>query len=758
MQNFRKIREKKVDIEYSLPLDLMIPQSYKDCYEIVNSLINDAFQQIIIIRVSIIEPQVKFYWNIEAEPRENLFETDIKGIEAYKEKKKKEKEGKGNNNISIPKFKKKKIENTNNIQNNNIIRQPQSFNVRSRQDYLANDDSLSHNNTDKTLKVNIGNDNKNIDSSNNINENKNLDNNNNVDDRKATNRSSSKKLDISKAGSIDQIPKKRIEINNNPQKDIKEDSQIENKKIENEAEEEGKGEDENNEEEQIDDDNVKTIKLNEDRINKMDLEIRRVKVLEEMKLRDKMRQEEDRKRQESIKKKEEKDRERQDMMKRMVKQRKEEMAREIQKQKEKERQDLEQREKIKRERSQQFLKQKKKELKEQFDKELEQRQKKSTEIKDKLQKEKQKADKLKGIIESGFKNDREKMIREQQRNEKIISILNSPTTKASLNSVDMQLKYIFNHYCELYKDPSYIQSKMQNKNDILHYRNFVAFANQFNMVPTIIKLPEIKVMYRSCTRHKSLDDDTPIGLDYKLFNEMLLRMSIKKQSFFFDITNQRLNNQEKDRSKSNDKASIDILDNSVTDFSVVKGYEDSYVDIDKYTPDVFDGLLIFLEIPKDKNSLVNKLNSLRKENRRTVSQRERVMEIRRKYGLDKRNENNTIRGDSAQYNSKISNESPDDNNDKGDDKKDKDVNKKKDKKRDSQKKVLNEKKEKQKDNQKENEEVKKKKDGKKKAEKEDSERKEEEENGAQGEEEIIDDEDNNDEDKNDYEEEEINDE
>lgn len=42
--NFRKVREKKVNLDFRLPVSLMVPQSYTDCYEIVADLIKDIFE------------------------------------------------------------------------------------------------------------------------------------------------------------------------------------------------------------------------------------------------------------------------------------------------------------------------------------------------------------------------------------------------------------------------------------------------------------------------------------------------------------------------------------------------------------------------------------------------------------------------------------------------------------------------------------------------------------------------------------------
>lgn len=42
--SFRKVREKKVNFEYKLPLGLMAPQSFRDCYEIIADLLKDVFE------------------------------------------------------------------------------------------------------------------------------------------------------------------------------------------------------------------------------------------------------------------------------------------------------------------------------------------------------------------------------------------------------------------------------------------------------------------------------------------------------------------------------------------------------------------------------------------------------------------------------------------------------------------------------------------------------------------------------------------
>lgn len=347
---------------------------------------------------------------------------------------------------------------------------------------------------------------------------------------------------------------------------------------------------------------------------------------------------------------------RQEKLKAQVKAYKEQKQQEEERRKEEQRKKAELEEKAKRERSRAAMRVRKEELKNLFEKEEDQRKQRSASAKKKAEEEKEKIEKLKVVVEAGFKNDREKMAREQQYNEKIVSLLNSAQVKSSLQQYEPQLKYIFKHYSEIIKDPSLMQTTLQNSTDILHFRNFIAFATQFNLVPTLVSIPEVKVMYKSCTKHKSLDNDNPIGLDYKAFTEMLLRMTIKKPEFFKNIAEKSpiskpsgeksqprgksaeqkgkgAGSENKGGDSERDKPNIDLNSEVLADFSGVKNFEDSYADIGLFTPESMAGFISYLEIPQDKIALVDKLNSLRKENMKSQPVREKVKAMQAKYGL-----------------------------------------------------------------------------------------------------------------------------
>ena len=53
------------------------------------------------------------------------------------------------------------------------------------------------------------------------------------------------------------------------------------------------------------------------------------------------------------------------------------------------------------------------------------------------------------------------------------------------------------------------------------------FVTQFNIYPRILNITEIKLIYRSITRDKSLTKNKPIGISYDEFQQAILRVAIK---------------------------------------------------------------------------------------------------------------------------------------------------------------------------------------------------------------------------------------
>lgn len=187
----------------------------------------------------------------------------------------------------------------------------------------------------------------------------------------------------------------------------------------------------------------------------------------------------------------------------------------------------------------------------------------------------------------------------------------------------MQLKYVFKHYIDLVSDKNVISQGLQNSGDILHYKNFVAFASQIGVVPALLSLNELKLVYRSTTRHKELQEELPIGLGYSAFQEILLRVAIKSKDLMNKIYEDGLQKGQKPESAKGKKSTQDANqdEKDLKDFTIEKHAEDTYSDIESVNHKTLEGLFVFMELPATKNQLVDKLNSLRTENAKIVPRR-----------------------------------------------------------------------------------------------------------------------------------------
>jgi hypothetical protein len=651
--SYRKVREKKVNFEYSLPVGLLAPHSYKDCYEIVADLLKDIFE------FNMVEPQAKFFWTVEAQPREDLFETDLKAIKEYKDKRNKDKAPEKNRNL-IQLLKpdpeaaiKKRAEDAERAKlQEKLLRTPASFQVKSREEFLKGGEDPAH--VGKTDPAGPKDAQKDAPKSGGSS--RNLSN-----DPKRTNSqkslknpmSNSRILDVKNAGSADLIPRSRT--------DIKKPSEAHSVSVKDSAAQSsanltGPGAKQVAEPPK----KQKTIEsatlLNPPkpkpaepakptvRQQQLEADLRRMKVLSEM---DKSKPKPASPSPDDARRKEEAEERRKAKLKEEVKAYKEKLLREEKERKDRELREKETVEREKRERSKVAMRDRKKELEDKFADQIKRQKEKSEETKKRIVERMQKEDKVRKEAEATFKNDREKMIRDQQFNEKITSILNSGALKPSLMQYEPQLQYVFKHYINSIEDPTILQTNLQNKDNILHFRNFMNFAYQFNFVPAIVSIPEMKVMYLSCTKHLELDDGKPIGLDFKAFTEMLLRIAIKKQKFFKEIDPQGLKSKAQDASKERESSakrehsqslerSVPDLDSQqVADFSNLRHFEDAYTEIDTFSPNTFAAVCDFLDLPAAKTALATKLNSLRRENVRTKSRMELVKTIQRKYGLAK---------------------------------------------------------------------------------------------------------------------------
>lgn len=583
--NYKKIYEREVSLDYTLPKSLAVPDKYKVCFELINNLIDEQFN------VQLIEPQASFFYRTKVKPKEDwIWKNDTTVADGLSIRTGAQGNAKSPTIEDIVSKQKRE----------KMLKGPESFKIDNRKNFLKDfAERISEKNSEKDSQEK---------------EKEEIISEKNSEEAAKSKTSKKSKKNINKQS----IPPIALSSKNSNRTTSQKQSITKNKILE------------AREKQSTQEANIAQKKENQRKSRMKHLEsrlssLKQAKQEREKELISKAKNAE-LSALEVDKKKEEKRRQRNESLKRKLK--------EYKKKQKQEKLEIQLKDKEKRIREASKRKKEAKEFVEKQNRLLEEKFKEEKEKRDHrllAQKEKQKQDEIereekKKKLESLFVQEREKRKREQEHNEKISSLMNSEPIKQCFSQNEMQLQYVFKHFTDLLVDPKVIQSNLQDDSSILHYRNFFAFANQFGIVPGLFSVNEMKLIYRSATKHMDLDRSLPVGLDFDRFKELLLRVAIKKQ----EVMNRLASEPRQQEKEKTEHSKID--DDGLDDFAFEKHAEDNYENIDKVTYRTAEGLFIFLDLPEEKIKLIEKLNSLRKENAKAVPSRIRRKELEEKYG------------------------------------------------------------------------------------------------------------------------------
>ena len=138
------------------------------------------------------------------------------------------------------------------------------------------------------------------------------------------------------------------------------------------------------------------------------------------------------------------------------------------------------------------------------------------------------------------------------------------------------------------------------------------FGAEFSIHPTLLKLQEVQAVFRSITNKKPIEDGRPTTMSFSEFEEALFRIAIKAG----DVCNQLYIYQSKKDATKGDQAYTKIMNDyqqnrKKSDDDQEGEEDDEYEKIDETTMQTILGFFFFLDFPKDKQPLADKLNTLR---------------------------------------------------------------------------------------------------------------------------------------------------
>jgi len=196
--------------------------------------------------------------------------------------------------------------------------------------------------------------------------------------------------------------------------------------------------------------------------------------------------------------------------------------------------------------------------------------------------------------------------------------------KAFYSKHEKQLQQVFKFY------------KENQNSEYLTFKSFMTFAAQFNIFPSLLPPEQLNLIFRSLTKEhrKALN-----VLSYDEFLQGLLRIAVKSQSMLAKLYERYKNKVEgevlgakeheemyniinKTKKEEGQESLTKDQENQIkADFNyemniVAKDKEDEYQKIELFTPEIMEGLMIFLDLPSDIKALGDKLRSLQRENQK----------------------------------------------------------------------------------------------------------------------------------------------
>ena len=106
--------------------------------------------------------------------------------------------------------------------------------------------------------------------------------------------------------------------------------------------------------------------------------------------------------------------------------------------------------------------------------------------------------------------------------QKIEKLFVKKNIKKYFKDNDGWMRQIFDFYLANFKTDNW------QKTNVLSYHGFMKLCAQMNIFPLLMDSREVQLLYRSTTRNQKIDKRMLKGINFKEFQEALVRISMKK--------------------------------------------------------------------------------------------------------------------------------------------------------------------------------------------------------------------------------------
>ena len=244
--------------------------------------------------------------------------------------------------------------------------------------------------------------------------------------------------------------------------------------------------------------------------------------------------------------------------------------------------------------------------------------------------EKQKEADRKRAIEQTLEKERIKRDKEKQLRQEIKELQRKPEIQSIFSKYQEELNIIYNYYIEnteLSLDVPYNKENLQ-------FKGFMTFAVEFQITPQVLNYEKMQLVYRSTTKDKTLKDNVPIGVDFKEFQQCLLRIAIKGSKWFDQIG--KINGGSFKKEEEEVKEGEWNINEEIVDKEKV----DEYERIQETDGKTVEGMMKYLDFPMEKVKLFNKLRDLKSKHDKVTAPRDKKKAFESKLQEKKRERSN----------------------------------------------------------------------------------------------------------------------
>jgi hypothetical protein len=133
-------------------------------------------------------------------------------------------------------------------------------------------------------------------------------------------------------------------------------------------------------------------------------------------------------------------------------------------------------------------------------------------------------DEMKKKMEKHFEENKDNLKKDKEEKEAISKFMKNKQVTAVFDAYEAQLRYFYDYYCKC--EHHELTRDIDKDYETINYKEFIRFAYESNIIPTIMQVPQIVYIFHQLVREAN-DEDPKNGqvLNYEYFKKALVRVA-----------------------------------------------------------------------------------------------------------------------------------------------------------------------------------------------------------------------------------------